>query len=159
MEYPKETRAVIGPLESAIRGVNDSEVLFYLLAAELERGEPPVTAYVRAVDALVGVWRDLGRPAPGPYSGLNVLLTRGPSELWAFCHWRGEHGSSFFDPRRPYYEMAYVADAKQVVVGSEPFDADVGRWNSLRNGEYLAARADGGLVTVETGRLAIPPGS
>jgi hypothetical protein len=90
-----------------------------------------------------------------------VVFSRGPNELWAFCLWLGEHGTRFFDPSRPYYEMAYAADAKQVVVGSEPFDSRETGWRPILNGTYLYAHAAHGLVAVKSGPipLVIPPPS
>ncbi|HTT35862.1 MAG TPA: class II glutamine amidotransferase [Thermoplasmata archaeon] len=155
--FPRETRARLGPFESRVVGVNDSEVLFWLLVKHLEAGAEPAPAYAAAVAELKAVWAERGMPAAGPYSGLNVLLARGPSELWAFCHWSGEHGRGLLDTSRPYYALAYAADARQVVVGSEPFDSTRRDWRSLSNGDFLVARADQGLVTVETGRIPVLP--
>jgi len=151
--FPRETRALLGPLEERIRGVNDSEVLFWLIEKQLQTSGDPLVAYGEAVEALIRVWKAKGRPKGGPYSGLNVLYTRGPNELWAFCHWNGEHGPSFFDPTRPYYQMAYTADAKQLIVGSEPFDSDRSDWRPLVNGSFLHAQVAAGLVGVETGPI------
>ncbi len=153
---PRETRPLLGRLEERIRGVNDSEVLFWLLVKHIDAIGDPRRAYEEAVGDLVGVWEAQGRPTEHPYSGLNVLLTRGPNELWAFCHWRGEHGGGLLDGSRPYYQLAYLADAKQCVVGSEPFDSKRGDWRNLANGEFLVARNVQGLLAVETGRLKLP---
>jgi predicted glutamine amidotransferase len=147
---PRETRPLLRTYESRIKGVNDSEVLFWLLQRNLGEVADPAAAFGQSVAQLVRVWEEHGRPGEGPYSGLNVILTRGPSELWAFCQYAGDHGSSFLDPARPYYELAYQADARQVVVGSEPFDNRRDTWRSLPNGHYLHARSDHGLVTVQT---------
>ena len=152
---PRETRPYLGTMEPKVQGVNDSEVLFLLLAHHLDGGADPPTAYGRAIHDLVAVWESKGRPTPEPYSGLNLLLSRHPEELWAFCHWRGEHGTGFFDPARAYYEMGYRADAQHLLVGSEPFDARTD-WRPLRNGEYLEAHLAHGLLAIETGRLDLP---
>jgi predicted glutamine amidotransferase len=151
---PRETRSKLGPYEEKVRGVNDSEILFLLIARHLDETKDPVIAYARSVEDLTAVWAEHGRPTPLPYTGLNVIITRGPEELWAFCHWQGEHGSGFFDTARPYYQMAYRANAQYALFGSEPFD---GRpdWRSLTNGEYAYAQLVHGLVAVETGRIPL----
>ena len=154
--FPRETRPLLGRNEERLRGVNDSEVLFWLLLKHVDALGDPVQAYARTVADLRQVWESTGQTAPDPYSGLNVLFTRGPNELWAFCHWRGEHGGGLLDSSRPYYQMAYVADAKQCIVGSEPFDSTRRDWKSLANGEFLVARTVQGLVTVETGPIPVP---
>lgn len=153
--FPGETRQYLGKFEEKVRGVNDSEVLFWLMIRHLEETQDPLQAYARAVRDLVSVWEGQARPSELPFSGLNVLFTRGPNELWAFCHWKGEHGSSFYDPARPYYQLAYRADAKHAVVGSEPFDARPD-WRSLANGEFFHAQVVHGLVATRTGPIPSP---
>jgi len=153
IHLPRETRALLGKFEEHVRGVNDSEILFWLLVKHTEETGDPLGAYTRTVADLVKVWSENGRPEEGPYSGLNVIFTRGPNELWAFCHWIGEHGPSFCDPKRPYYEMTYTADAKHAIVGSEPFDSTRPDWRNIPNGHYLVANASGGLVGAKTGPI------
>jgi predicted glutamine amidotransferase len=150
---PRETRPLLGRFEENVQGVNDSEVLFWLLVRHTEETGDPVRAYALAVDELTQVWRENGTPPEGPYTGLNVLFSRGPNELWAFCHWNGEHGGGLMDPTRKYYQMAYAADAKQAIIGSEPFDTTRSDWRNLNNGEYLQAQVAHGLVAVRTGPI------
>lgn len=153
--YPRETRPFLGKFEEQVRGVNDSEVLFWLMVRHTDALGDPLQGYTRAVADLTRVWAQQSHGDVPPFTGLNVLFTRGPNELWAFCLSRGEHGASFYDPGRPYYQMAYVADAKQCIVGSEPFDGTRSDWKSLENGTYLVARASSGLITVETGPIPL----
>jgi predicted glutamine amidotransferase len=153
IQFPGETRALLGKFEGRVQGVNDSEILFWLLVKHSEETGDPLGAYTRTVADLVKVWNEKGRPEVGPYTGLNVVFSRAPNELWVFCHWLGEHGGSLSDPKRPYYEMAYTADAKHAVVGSEPFDSKRSDWRTLSNGQYLLANASGGLIGVKTGPI------
>lgn len=151
---PGETRPRLGEFERNVRGVNDSEVLFWLLVKHAESIGEPLTAFRKAREDLVAVWESSPPPRPTyPYTGLNVLFSRGPNELWAFASSMGEHGTGILDTHRPYYEMAYRADAKQLVVGSEPFENGAAAWNSLPAGRYLSARIDHGLVSLETGSI------
>ncbi len=154
--FPNETRPFLGVYEPRIRGVNDSEVLFWLLLRNASEVNDPLAGYVRTVEDLVRVWEALGRPAIPPFSGLNVLFSRGPDELWAFSQWTGDHGTGLFDHERRYYEMTYAATPHRVVVGSEPFDGQPGTWKSLPSGHYLVARRENGHVTLTTGRTPIP---
>jgi Glutamine amidotransferases class-II len=156
ISFPRETRPLLGKYESRLLGVNDSEVLFWLLVKHTEALGDPLSAYRRCVTDLVQVWEDLGRPEEGPYTGLNVLFSRGPNELWAFCHSRGEHGGGLFDTQVPYYQMTYSADAKHVVVGSEAFDSSGKGWRPIPNRTYLMAHAAEGLVGVKTGPIPAP---
>jgi len=154
--FPTETRPFLGVHEPKVRGVNDSEVLFWLLVRNVEETGNVPGAYARSVEDLVRVWQAVGRPAIPAFSGLNVVFSRSPDELWAFCLWTGDHGAALLDPTRRYYEMTFQAAPHRVVVGSEPFDAERGRWTSLSNGQYLSARRDGNRVTWTVGKIPIP---
>ncbi|MCI4368774.1 MAG: class II glutamine amidotransferase [Thermoplasmata archaeon] len=152
--YPRETRPCLGRFESRLKGVNDSEVLFLLLARHLDSGVDPLEAYARTVADLWEVWMQKDEPASGPYSGLNVLLAPGPDELWAFCNWHGEHGTGFLDGR-PYYQMTYTADPFEVVIGSEPFDARADDWKPIPNAGYVHAARKGSRIELSTGWIPI----
>ncbi len=154
--FPVETRPFTGVHEPKIRGINDSEVLFWLLVRNTEEHNDPLTGYVQTVADLYRIWEAKGRPAIPPFSALNVLFTRGPDELWAFCLWTGDHGTGLLDTHRRYFEMAYEVLPHRVVVGSEPFDREHGTWRSLQSGSYLSARRRGGRVDLETGTIPIP---
>ncbi len=154
--FPKETLPYLGPHASDVKGVNDSEVLFWLLQRHVDETSDPLEAYVRSVGDLVRVWGKVGRPAVAPFSGLNVLYAPSPEELWAFCRWNGEHGTGLLDTSHPYYEMTYRATPRRVLVGSEPFDSDSPTWNPLPNGTYLHARKVGAEVEVRTGTIPAP---
>ena len=137
--------------------MNDSEVLFWLLLHHIDTLGDPVAAYARAVEDLDRVWAERGRPAkPMAYTGLNVILTRGPNELWAFDRYLGDHGTALLDEERPYYEMAYRADENRLVVASERLDGEHEAWRPLRNGHFLHARIVGDSVQIRTGALPLP---
>jgi len=152
--FPNETRPFLGVHEKEVKGVNDSEVLFHLIQRHNQEMNDPHRAYVRAVEDLIRVWVAVGRPLEAPYSGLNVLFSTNPNELWAFCLSRGDHGGGLLDTSRPYYEMTYHDDPHRVIVGSEPFDGTPGAfWKPLPSGTYLHARKVAERVVVETAPL------
>jgi predicted glutamine amidotransferase len=154
--FPTETRPLLGVHEPKVRGVNDSEVLFWLLYRNTEETGDPLVAWIQTVEDLVRVWQGLKRPPVPPFSGLNVLFSRGPDELWAFCQWTGDHGTGLLDASRRYYEMTYMASPHRVVVGSEPFDREPGVWKSLPSGSYLHARRNAGHVELKVGKVPLP---
>lgn len=154
--FPNETRPLLGRLEPKVRGVNDSEVLCWLLERNVEETQDVPGAYARTVEDLVRVWQGLHRPSVPPFSGLNVVYARGPDELWAFCLWTGDHGTGLLDGGRRYYEMTYRTEPHRVVVGSEPFDGEKGRWTSLRSGQYLRAKRDGARVEWKVAPIPLP---
>lgn len=154
--FPTETRPFLGVHEPKVKGVNDSEVLFWLLSRNAEETGDVLGGYVHTVEDLVRVWQSVGRPKGPAFSGLNVLYSRGPEELWAFCLWTGDHGTGLLDSSRRYYEMTYLAHPHRVIVGSEPFDHERGAWTSISSGTYLHARKDGSRVDLTVGRIPIP---
>ncbi len=154
--FPTETRPLLGVHEGKVRGLNDSEVLFWLLLRNTEEVGDPLVGYLRTVEDLVRVWQGLKRPSVPPFSGLNVLFSRGPEELWAFCLWSGDHGTGLIDTTRRYYEMTYRTAPHEVIVGSEPFDEERGTWHSLGSGSYLRAVRQDGRIDVTVGKLPFP---
>ena len=154
--FPNETRPFLGVHEPKVRGVNDSEVLFWLLVRNTEETGDPLRGYLQTTQDLVRVWEGLRRPAIPPFSGLNVIFSRGPDELWAFCQWTGDHGGGLYDETRRYYEMTYASTPHRVVVGSEPFDREKGVWKSLGSGTYLHATRSEHKVDVTVGKIPLP---
>jgi len=154
--FPRETRPFLGVHENEPKGVNDSEVLCWLLVRHVEETRDPLRGYVRTVEDLVRVWQGLGRPKVAPFSGLNVLFAPRPEELWAFCLWTGDHGPGLLDAARRYYEMTYRATPHRLVVGSEPFDGEKAGWTSLASGSYVRGVRDGARVVVTRGTIPLP---
>lgn len=156
---PTETRPFLGPLDARVQGVNDSEVLYWLLVKHYGVSGNPLQAYQDARKDLVQVWERAKRPTPGPYSGLNVLFSPMPDEMWAFCCYEGEYGTNLCDDGQPYYQMSYQETPTALVIGSEPFDGHRERWTGLPNGHFLHGRIHHGKVVLERGelpRLAAP---
>jgi hypothetical protein len=91
-----------------------------------------------------------------PFSALNLVFSRHPDELWAFCQWTGDHGSGLIDTARRYYEMTYRATPHRVVVGSEPFDGERGVWKPLGSGMYLHARRNDHHLELTVGKVPLP---
>lgn len=118
--FPDETARRLGTLRRRLRGLNDSEVLFWLIMKELRDRGGAVPAAVRAVRrVLKQVAADfsarprppeelnMGRPGRGPkrgtgrqtgtlrrrkafHAGLNILLTNG-RVLWAYSEEPAPH--------------------------------------------------------------------
>ncbi|MHB1435852.1 MAG: class II glutamine amidotransferase [Thermoplasmata archaeon] len=150
--HPETTRRRLGRFHDRVRGVNDSEILFWLLRAHLDSDDDIVAAFGRSVADLRDDWRSEGSPIAGPYSGLNVLWTRGTDDLWAFCLSRGDHGPGLADRDRPYYRLAFRAESDRIKVASEPTDGHPG-WGSLENGHYLHARRSSSGIRWESGPI------
>jgi predicted glutamine amidotransferase len=150
---PTETRERLGHFASKVKGVNDSEVYFYLLLRCIEDEKDPPRAYVRAMKELTEVWEKNGKPGEKAFSGLNIVFSTSPKDLWAFCHYTGEHGTSLSGIKRPYYEMCYREEGGAAVVASEPMDRNEVSWKPIATGRYMHATLTDGRVTTECGDL------
>jgi predicted glutamine amidotransferase len=152
---PVQTRSLLGALDSQVKGVNDSEVFFWLLVKHLHETRNPLNAYAASQRDVVRIWEQEGRPGEHPYSGLNVILTTGPTEMWAFCAYVGEYGTHLYDDGLPYYQMVYQRAPERVIIASEPFDSRLAEWTPLTNGQFLHARIERGQVALQTGEIPI----
>jgi predicted glutamine amidotransferase len=153
--FPTETQPRLGRFQKNVKGVNDSEVLFWLLVRHLEEEKDPVLAFAGTVADLEDVWKGQGSPPKGPYTGLDVLLSRSPEELWAFCLYRGEHGTALLDDQRRYFDFAYASDGKMLLIGSEPLDSTRKDWKDVTDGQFLHAQVAHGALTVRTGAIPV----
>jgi predicted glutamine amidotransferase len=152
---PRETRKILGPLDAEIHGLNDSEVLYWLIQKHYRHSGDVVQSYHAARLDLIKVWEQNGRPAGGPWSGLNVLFAPLPDELWAFCCFEGDYGHNLCDDGQPYYQMSYQETPTALVIGSEPFDSHRENWNGLTNGQFLRGRIHNGRIILEKGTLPV----
>ncbi len=150
---PTETRELLGPFDAEVKGVNDSEVLYWLIQKHYHDSGDALDAFVRSRKDLISVWERHGRPEGGPWSGLNVLFAPMPDELWAFCCYHGEHGHNLCDEGQPYYQMSYQETPTGLVIGSEPFDSHRENWNELPNGHFLRGRIHEGRILLDKGPL------
>ncbi len=152
---PMEARKLLGPLEVKVRGVNDSEVLYWLMQKHYRASGDALEAFGAARQDLVTVWERNGRPKGGPWSALNVLFAPMPDELWAFCCYEGESGHNLCDDGQPYFQMSYQETPQGLVIGSEPFDSHRETWNALANGQFLRGQIHKGRVILEKGSLPV----
>ena len=156
LNIPNEVRDSLGSWSRRVQGVNDSEVLFWLLMSKLDEGLAFPAAYAAMVRYLMDLWKGLGREGE-PYTGLNVLFSDG-SAVYGACHALQvpmPYVSSLCTKDWPYWRMTWRSEATQAWIASEPLDAEEG-WHLLTPGRYVCARTVAGQVRVKTGRLAVP---
>lgn len=155
LNLPRETAATLGGWESYVRGVNDSEVLFWLLVSYLEEEQSFRGALRSAVRQLWRVWQQQPQRPAEPFSGLNVLFSDGDA-LWAACCLArvGERSRpALCTAGWPFWQMCWREEPGRVWVASEPLDRQKG-WQALKPGQYLRAEVDRHKVRVHVGRLA-----
>jgi len=143
LNIPREMRHRLGSYEQKVRGVNDSEILFWLLMKHIEkcRGDTE-QAFKECVAEIWETWRHLNvkpQHISQPYSGLNIILSNG-REIWAQCKYDG------VSPRKdtslcqvepgPIGEMRYYQNPHVLKIASERTNLGPG-WQPLKDGTLL----------------------
>lgn len=127
----------LGPFKKSLRGVNDSQVYFWIFMKHYKRKENiPV--------ALRACARELRASSEKPFSALNVIVSDGKS-LNAMCLYTGIPGKALCSQDWPYWNMAYRQSPHGLLMSSEPTANEKG-WMGLENGEMLVARIVSGKV-------------
>lgn len=154
LNIPREVRETLGLYRDHVKGVNDSEVLFWLLVGFLEEGLDFRRAIRCTIRQINTVWKSLRRPADqDPFTGLNLLHTDGDT-LHAVCHSARpakRRVDSLCTKEWPRAQMAWRLDRGVLWIASEPLDG--GRWQKLERGRILTARMERGQIRVRVSRI------
>lgn len=121
-------------LYAELRGVTDTEALFLLARAALERGATPAEALVEAIDPALALARELDISVR-----LNLLLADGDRIAFARVTSCGEANSL-------YVGVGLEVAPAGVVLASEPLDGDAG-WRPIEPGS-IGELGPGGLREV-----------
>ena len=148
LEIPAEIRATLGKYEKFVKGVNDSEVLFWQIMKLLDAYGDPALALEMAIEEAKTVWLSVKDRYPGkdaPFHGLNIFLSDGRA-LWVLCHHSaGPKKEALMTPGWEFGRIAWRKDAKKVIFSSEPLDG--GPWRKMSDLQIAEARLGGGAVT------------
>ena len=154
-----EIRSLLGKYASKVKGVNDSEVLFWQIVKMLDAYGAPETALAMALDEIRTVWiscRDKYPQHAAPYRGLNVFLASADS-LTVLCHYQPKKEGSKSALLTPAWEFGRVAwrrDKDRVVFSSEPADAGPG-WKKMNDPGIARAEARGGKILLSFKRITL----
>ena len=144
LEIPSEIKSALGKYERFVKGVNDSEVLFWQVMKMLDAYGDPALALEMAAEETKTVWLSVRDRYPGkksPYRGLNVFLSDGKA-LWVLCHYVPDSDKkALMTPGWEFGRIAWKRDAGKVVFSSEPLDD--GHWNKMSDLEIAEARLSG----------------
>lgn len=144
LEIPSEIKSVLGKYEKFVKGVNDSEVLFWQVMKMLDAYGDPALALEMAVEETRTVWLSCKGRYPAkkhPYRGLNVFLSDGRT-LWVLCHYAPDSDKkALMTPGWEFGRIAWRKDAGKVIFASEPLDG--GRWNKMSDLEIAEASLGG----------------
>ena len=154
-----EIRSLLGKYASKVKGVNDSEVLFWQIVKMLDAYGAPETALAMALDEIRTVWiscRDKYPQHAAPYRGLNVFLASADS-LTVLCHYqpKKEGGKdALLTPGWEFGRVAWRRDKDRVVFSSEPADAGPG-WKKMNDPGIARAEARGGKILLSFKRITL----
>jgi predicted glutamine amidotransferase len=147
LEIPEEIKTTLGKYEKFVRGINDSEILFWQVMKMLDAYGAPAQALEMAVEEIKTVWlscKNLHSEKKAPYRGLNIFLSNGKS-LWVLCHFRSEL-RALMTPGWESGRIAWRKDEHQVVFSSEPLDR--GAWNKMSDLDIAEAALTGSGVSL-----------
>lgn len=142
INHPDRVRESMGVWGEKVRGINDSEVYFWLLMKYIEEKRDVKEAIKAVIEHLYDVWNKIpeNERAGAPYSALNMVLSDGV-RIYAFCKYDGKGKDSLCYKDRPYYQMQYLKRKGILAIASERTSED--DWVPLEDGSLLTAGRDG----------------
>lgn len=144
-----EVRSLLGKYAARVKGVNDSEVLFWQVVKMLDAYGSLDTALEMALDEIRTIWISAKDKYPGlhaPYRGLNMFLASKDS-LAVLCHSPLKKKSALLTPGWEFGRVAWRREKGRVVFSSEPADGLPG-WKKMNDPEVASATVRGGKVTL-----------
>ena len=143
LNIPDEVARTLGRYAHNLKGVNDSEVLFWLFVKTWGTEKKPGrdrwrNVFRKMISHIESVWASIPkakRKFKAPYSGLNFLASDG-RVLAAQSFYDRPDGKSLCGQGRPYFEMCYRVSEGRVTVASEPLDKTPG-WKRIPNRHLL----------------------
>ncbi len=142
INHPDRVKASLGKWGEKVRGMNDSEIYFWLLMKYIkEKGD--VKEAIKAVIAhLYDVWKEIPEDerSGAPFSALNMVLSDG-GRIYAFCKYDGKGKNSLCYKDRPYYQMQYLRKKGMFAIASERTSMD--DWKPIGDGKLLIAERNG----------------
>jgi len=150
LEIPAEIKTTLGRYEKFVKGVNDSEVLFWQIMKMLDAYGDPALALEMAIEETKTVWLSCKGRYPAkkyPYRGLNVFLSDGKA-LWVLCHYSADpKKEALLTPGWEFGRIAWRKEAGRAVFSSEP--ADGGAWKKMSDLDIAEARLNGTGVDIK----------
>ena len=155
IEISAEIKTTLGKYEKFVKGVTDSEVLFWQVMKMLDAYGDPALALEMAVEEIKTVWLSVKDRHPGekaPYRGLGIFLSDGKA-LWVLCHYPAHaEKNALMAPGCKFGRIAWRRDAQKIIFSSEPLDS--GSWRKMSGLQIAEARLGANGVTLKIKTLA-----
>lgn len=146
----------LGPLKKNIKGLNESEVLFWQIMKSFSAYGDPVTALRMAVDEINTVWISVKenysrKGITVPYKGLNIVLAQ-KDALYCLCLYpENSKKKAIMTLQRTFGMMALRKEKDLFILSSEPLDE--GNWENIPSGFILIAKKKSGEIAVYKEKL------
>ena len=155
IEISAEIKTTLGKYEKFVKGVTDSEVLFWQVMKMLDAYGDPALALEMAVEEIKTVWLSVKDRHPGekaPYRGLGIFLSDGKA-LWVLCNYPAHaEKNALMAPGCKFGRIAWRRDAQKIIFSSEPLDS--GSWRKMSGLQIAEARLGANGVTLKIKTLA-----
>lgn len=153
-----EIKSLLGKYAAKVKGLNDSEILFWQTVKMLEIYGSPVKALEMALDEIRTVWVSCKNRYPdyaGPYRGLNIFLASRTS-ITALCHYpsagrnaagagRLARKNALLTPGWDFGRVAWRRESGRVIFSSEPADSRPG-WKEMNDLQIAHAELKAGRL-------------
>ncbi len=142
INHPDRVKESMGEWADMVKGINDSEVYFWLLMKYIHEKGDVVDAIKAVLEHLNHVWKEIpeNERSKAPYSALNMVLSDG-ERLYAYCKYDGRGKESLCFRDRPYYQMQYLERDGGLIIASERTSDD--EWKPLEDGKLLIVEKNG----------------
>jgi len=128
----------LGRYSKYVKGVNDSEVLFWNFIKNMDAYGDEMTALRMMRDEIKTVWISVKKKYSfkKPYNGLNVFVSDSRS-LFALCDFKmDDEKYSIMTSGWEYGRFAYRKEKDYFIISSEP--CDNGKWNKASHSSILS---------------------
>lgn len=145
-----EIKGLLGRYAARVKGINDSEVLFWQVVKMLDAYGSPEKALEMALDEIYTVWvscKDRYPGREGPCRGLNMFLASRDS-LAVLCHYPAKGGKgALLTPGWEFGRLAWRHEGGRVVFSSEPADEAAG-WKKMNDMQVARAVVADGKISL-----------
>jgi predicted glutamine amidotransferase len=122
----------LGRYKKYVKGVNDSEVLFWHFIKHMDAYGDPKTSLYMMRDEINTIWISVKKDykkLKKPYNGLNVFVYDG-NKFFALCDFKMDKEIySIMTPKWEYGSYAFMKNENYIVISSEPCDGK--KWNKI----------------------------
>ena len=127
----------LGKYKGLVKGVNDSELYFYLFIKYLEEEKSVPEALKQTEKTMWDTFKEIDREIKNPFSSLNMIFSDG-EKLYAFNRYQELYDKkSICYGDAPIFRMTYLYNGNILVVASERTNDD--KWKLMDNNELLIA--------------------